>query len=170
MPLTTLPLTSNNPFHPLKGVEKHLPCGDISHHQPLFFPTICHHPNKVLVANLDEGMGTLFHEGSTRNPAFGLWPLKQELVQTVRRDLEVQNNDDGCGVEIVEKEDRKDGQEQEEKATSLSVFLGEGNDDTEWEIVESPKVAKEKFVLVGKRFVDDVDMLAMEQPEWVRSS
>jgi hypothetical protein len=167
MPLTTLPLTSNNPFHPLKGVEKHLPCGDISHHQPLFFPTICHHPNKVLVANLDEGMGTLFHEGSTRNPAFGLWPLKQEVVLAVRRDLEALQ-EDGGGVEVVQKGEVKE--EEEQQATSLSAFLGEGNDDAEWEIVESPKTVKEKFVLVGKRFVGDVDMLTMEQPEWVRST
>lgn len=168
MTLRTLPLTSNNPFHPLHGIEKHLPCGDVSHHQPLFYPTPCHHPHKVLVADLKEGMGTLFHMGSTRNPAFGLWPLSQNLVQTVRRDLEAEEKDGGVIVGSEEGKERKeDGEEVE--ATSLSAFLGEGNDDTEWEIVDSPKVAREKYVLVGKREVA-VEVVERRNPEWVRAS
>ena len=155
---TTVPLTSNNPFNAFNGVERHLPCSDVSHYQPLFYPTPCHHPHKVLVANLDEGMGTLVHAGSKRNPASGLWPLSQRLVQTVRLELERkasggEDKEEGPGAGTEQRDEN-------ETATSLSAFLGENNDDADWEVVERPAVVKEKFVLVGKREVGDAGAVA----------
>ncbi len=115
----------------------------------------------MLVADLDEGMGTLQHAGSERNPAFGLWPLSQALVLAVRSQLEIREG----------REEERQGTEEEETAgenattTSLSAFLGESNDDADWEVVEAPPVVNEKFVLVGKREVNDICSRA--QPEWV---
>ena len=151
---TTAMLTTH-PLPSLKNIEKLLPCGDISHHQPLFFPTTCHHPHKVLVADLEEGMGTLVHKGSMRNPAFGLWPLSQAVVQTVRRAAE--GREEGGEQEV-------EGGEGVEEGMSLSAFLGWGNDDKDWEVVERPVVVQEKFVLVGKREVGGVCAV---QSEWV---
>jgi hypothetical protein len=153
--LTTHPVAS------LNGVEKHLPCGDISHYQPLFFPTTCHHPHKVLVADLDEGMGTLVHKGSKRNPTFGFWPLSQALVQTVRQALE--GREDGGEQEVG----HGGGVERADQAMSLSAFLGEKNDDADWELVERPVVVQEKFVLVGKREVGGGCVGSGVQPEWI---
>jgi hypothetical protein len=165
--LTTLPLTSKNPFNSLHGIEKHLPCGDKSHIQPIFFPTTCHHPSKVLVADLDEGMGTLVHAGSNRNPTFGLWPLSQVLVLAVREEMEKDEvNEWGeYGIEEVREQDSKDGEEA--SATSLSAFLREGNEDADWEVVEAPPVVKEKFVLVGRREEGDSCVVSRGQPQWV---
>ena len=100
-------------------------------------------------------MGTLVHKGSMRNPAFGLWPLSQAVVQTVRRAAE--GREEGGEQEV-------EGGEGVEEGMSLSAFLGWGNDDKDWEVVERPVVVQEKFVLVGKREVGGVCAV---QSEWV---
>lgn len=150
-------LTTLN-FNSLRAFEKQMPCGDTSHMQPIFFPMKCHHPHKVLVADLDLGMGTLVHAGSKRNADFGLWPLSQALVLAVREEMAGQvrkHERKGDGFEEEEEREQESEHAEEMRATSLSAFLGEGNDDTDWEVVEVPPVVKEKFVLVGKRDVPD---------------
>lgn len=149
-------LSNNHIFqHSIKSIEKRLPCGDISHYQPLFFPTTCHHPHKVLVADLEEGIGTLVHAGSKRNPSFGLWPLGRELVEVAKKELEMKDmNTTEVDGERSEQESfvqivGPDLESEDIAATSLEEFLGV-NKDSEWEIVNSAPIAKEKFVLVGK--------------------